>query len=334
MSDHAMKILLLGKLRSVTRLVEETAEDLRLAGHTVKVIPYRNIRIKQSVERLLLSPAIGAPLSAWIAQRMRWFAPDLVVAFGPLRWIPPLLFQHLAQVPGRPPLVAWVGDVFAQGDAAVANLFDLVAYTDTGLIDLHARLGFRAVSTYAPLAASRRAFGARPTPAHRVARLAFVATPTPDRIALLAQVHAPIALFGPGWREESGLAHHDRDARRIRAPELAEIYQSHIGVLNIRHEINVLNGLNQRHFAPYVYGTPVVTDAQSDIERCFEPGREILVYRDAAELDALCNELRRDPARAASIGSAGQRRVLAEHTYTHRLEAIAALVGAQPSRRM
>lgn len=326
-----MRILLLGKLRAVTRLVGETAEDLRLAGHTVAVIPYRNIRIKQSIERALMSPSFGAPLAAWIARRMRWFAPDLVVTFGPLRWLPLPLFQHLAQVPGRPPLVAWIGDVFTEADASVANLFDLLAYTDTGLIDRHTALGFRAPHAFVPLAASRRVWEAPSS--DRIPHLAFVATPTPDRLALLARVHEPIALFGRGWDNAPGLAHHHADARRIRARELAEIYRTHLGVLNIRHEINVLHGLNQRHFAPYIYGTPVVTDAQPDITRCFDPGQEILVYRDATELDALCAALRQDPARARAVGEAGQRRVLAHHTYTHRIATIAARLGITPSSR-
>lgn len=322
-----MKVLLLGKPRAVTRLLEETAEDLRLAGHAVLILPYRNIRIKQSVERWLMSPAAGAPLATWIAHRMRWFAPDLVVAFGPLRWIPPLLFQHLARVPGRPPLVAWIGDRFTAEDVATAELFDLVAYSDTGLVALHQRLGARVPSAFVPLAASRRLFGGS-RPVTRVPRLAFVATPTPKRLAFLAGVRAPVKLFGRGWGEAAALAHHPSDARRVRARELAEIYQSHLAVLNIRHEINVINGLNQRHFAPYVYGAPVVSDAQPDVAGCFEIGREMLVYQDAAELEALYAGLRADPARAAAIGAAGQRRVLAEHLYTHRIETIARMVDA------
>ena len=71
----------------------------------------------------------------------------------------------------------------------------------------------------------------------------------------------------------------------------------------------------------------MVADAQGDIESCFDPGTEILVYRDAAELNALQAELRTHPARATAIGLAGQRRVLAHHTYTHRIEAMRRLVG-------
>ncbi|MGE0417939.1 MAG: glycosyltransferase, partial [Acetobacteraceae bacterium] len=91
----------------------------------------------------------------------------------------------------------------------------------------------------------------------------------------------------------------------------------------------VINGLNQRHFAPYILGTPVITDAQPDIPHCFEPGTEMLVYEDAANLNDLYAALRRDPARAAIVGEAGRRRVLAHHTYAHRLDTIAGLAGVK-----
>ena len=100
-----------------------------------------------------------------------------------------------------------------------------------------------------------------------------------------------------------------------------------MGVLNVRHSHNVINGLNQRHFAPYIQGTAVVTDPQSDVGFCFETGSEILVYQDTDELNDLYAALRRDPAGARAIGLAGQRRVLACHTYAHRLDTIARLVG-------
>jgi spore maturation protein CgeB len=135
-----------------------------------------------------------------------------------------------------------------------------------------------------------------------------------------------MALFGPDWRDPAGLQQHGRDGRKIGAAELTEIYRTHMGVLNIRNEQNVTNGLNQRHFAPYMDATPVVSDLQQDVEVCFDPGTEMLVYRDAAELNALQSELRADPARARTVGLAGQRRVLAQHTYAHRLETMASLV--------
>ena len=139
-------------------------------------------------------------------------------------------------------------------------------------------------------------------------------------------------LFGPDWDNRTGLAPHLYDRRRISGPQLTDLYRSHIGVLNIRNEQNVIRGLNQRHFAPYIVETPVVSDLLGDIEHCFDPGKEILVYRDAAELNQMLVHLRTDPARAQAIGLAGRRRVLAQHTYTHRVEAMALLAGIRPGR--
>ena len=110
------------------------------------------------------------------------------------------------------------------------------------------------------------------------------------------------------------------------------IYASHLGALNIRHEHNVINGLNQRHFAPYIVGTPVIADAQGDIEQCFDPGHEILVYRDAAELSAIQTMLRANPTKARDVGEAGHKRVMAQHTYAHRIETVAALAGVRKFR--
>ena len=84
-------------------------------------------------------------------------------------------------------------------------------------------------------------------------------------------------------------------------------------------------GLNQRHFDPYMAATPVLSDDQPDLSRCFELGREVLVYRDAAELDDIHARLQREPRYAAATGDRGRRRVLAEHTYAHRLDTLAKL---------
>ena len=79
------------------------------------------------------------------------------------------------------------------------------------------------------------------------------------------------------------------------------------------------------HGGKLISGT-VVADNQDDLPLCFEPGHEVLVYRDVDELNDLYVRLRREPERAAAVGEAGRRRVLAEHTYGHRLTALAKLL--------
>ena len=323
-----MRFLLLGKIGGITRWVEDVADDLRLAGHSVKLVPTRNPRLSKSLERLLLSPAIGAPLAHHTVRAMRRFSPDLMLAIGALDQHPRELFLHLFHAKGRPPLVAWTGDTFDEAGARIADLFDIVAYTDSGFLDLHRRFACRSTPHFLPLGASRAHGVDAAGLQQRRPHLAFVAGPTPNRRAVLAATRHTVAIFGPGWQDAAELTQHERHSHRVLAPELARIHAGHMGVLNIRHAAHVINGLNQRHFAPYVQGAPVVSDAQPDIPRCFDPGTEMLVFRDPDELDALQAELLRTPARARAIALAGQRRVLAEHTYSHRLATLAALAGA------
>lgn len=327
-----MKVVLLGKTGSIMHWTEDMAADLRIAGHAVTVLPTRDTRLSRSLEKMLLARSIHAPLAMHIVRRIRGLAPDLILAIGCLDEFPPTLFQLIAEQRGRPPLVAWIGDTFTEQTAELAGLFDVIAYTDTGMPALHESFQFRSSAAFVPLGATRAVQVAH-SAAARSPSLAFVAAPTPNRRALLAALRDPVAIFGPGWRDATELTRHPRDARRIREQELAAIYARHLGVLNIRHAVYVINGLNHRHFAPYIHGTPVITDAQPDIPHCFEAGTEMLIYQNADDLNQIVASLRRDPARAAAIGLAGQRRVLACHTYAHRLESIAALVGLRRRSR-
>jgi len=322
-----MRLLLFGKTNNVARLVEDPAEDLRLAGHEVRVFPYRGSGLTKRLEPLLVSERLGVPLAALLRRAVRRFAPDLVVAFGPFHWLPPAVFAPLAAMRGRPPMVAWIGDRFGAEAAAAAGLFDLVAYTDSGFLALHRSFGFPTESLFLPLAATRGAVAVAHGP--RSDCPVFVASATLGRRALLTAVHEPVVLIGPDWRDGEGIEQHARDPRRVDGAGLAGIYASHAAALNIRHERNVIAGLNQRHFAPYVVGTPAIADAQSDLPGCFEPEREIFVYRDAGDLDATIARLRREPERARMVGDAGRRRVLAEHLYANRIAAMARAVGVR-----
>jgi spore maturation protein CgeB len=312
-----MRVFVVGKLGSVTQWTEASVAGFRAAGHEVRLGVTRNPQVHRAIDRLL-------PRAARIAQTIAEFSPDLIVAttayFTPL----PIL-SRVAALPNRPPLVGWVGDLFSATDRPVAELFDAVAYTDSGLMALHRELGFGPPTALLPHAVNTAPRASAAERLNRRARMVFVANPTPHRLALVRQVLTPLHLYGPGWQRLVATQHRI-DARRVTGNELAAIYRSHLAALNIRNEQNVVDGLNQRHFDPYLSATPVVTDAQADLERCFDPGREILVYQDARELNDIYARLQREPELAAAIGEAGRRRVAAEHTYGRRLAVLAGLV--------
>ncbi len=307
-----MKILLIGKRGSITHWLEDAAAALRAEGHAVRVAAVRRPWLNARVEA-----AFVEHLAEALAKAAARFEPDLILALGGFHAPEPFL-RRLAALPGRPPLAGWVGDLFDETAGEGAALYDLVAYTDSGLVARHANLGFPTRAIFLPHAAN---LAAAPPPATRAPRMVFVANATPGRRAAVDAITVPVAVYGPGWARA---APHDIHPGRIAHATVAGLYARHLAALNVRNERNVLFGLNQRSFDPCLSATPLVTDDQADLERCFDPGSELLVWRDAAELNAAYDRLRRFPDEAARIGEAGRRRVLAEHGYAHRLAALRA----------
>ncbi len=313
-----MKLFLLGKSGSVTHWLEDAAHAFGALGHTVSVGFVRRPWLPIAVETALAG-AIGAALE----RRVRRERPDLILAIGAFH-VPQPILEPIAASKGRAALVGWVGDAFEPSAADVANLYDLVGYTDSALAARHALTGLRAGTLFLPHAADPS--GDWPDQGRRRnARMAFVANPTPGRRSVVAAIRRPVTLYGPGWRTSDG-PHHEIHPRRTRPSALRGIYGGYLAALNIRNERNVLAGLNQRNFDPCLSGAAVVTDDQPDLARCFEPGREVAVWRSPEELNAVHERLLADPAEAAALAERGRRRVLADHTYGARLEALRALL--------
>ena len=65
-----------------------------------------------------------------------------------------------------------------------------------------------------------------------------------------------------------------------------------------------------------------IMEYRQAIEDCFEPGKEIVTYSSMDELKEKVDLYRKDVAAARAIREAAGKRVLAEHTYRHRLESI------------
>ena len=64
-------------------------------------------------------------------------------------------------------------------------------------------------------------------------------------------------------------------------------------------------------------GACLITDEWVGLELFLEPGKEVLVAKSGDEVAQLLDSL--DPKRASRIGDAARARVLAEHTYAHRV---------------
>ena len=92
--------------------------------------------------------------------------------------------------------------------------------------------------------------------------------------------------------------------------------------ITVNQHIDIAEGYanNLRLFEATGMGTLLITDWKSNITDMFDPGKEVVCYRDPQEcLDLIRYYLDHESKRAA-IAAAGQRRTLCDHTFCNRIE--------------
>jgi spore maturation protein CgeB len=85
-------------------------------------------------------------------------------------------------------------------------------------------------------------------------------------------------------------------------------------------------GVNQRVFDAPACGGFLLTDRRSELEELFEPGEEVAVYDSPEEVAELARYYLARPELRWRIVGAARRRILAEHTYEHRVARLCALM--------
>jgi hypothetical protein len=73
-------------------------------------------------------------------------------------------------------------------------------------------------------------------------------------------------------------------------------------------------------------GTMLITDSKKNLDDMFEPGKEVVAYRDREECARLIQYYLSHDKERETISMAGQRRTLENHTYLHRMEELLAIV--------
>ena len=139
----------------------------------------------------------------------------------------------------------------------------------------------------------------------------------------------PLLVGDPGWNET--FPGQGRDWRYL--PELA--YYDQLPDFYPLSEINfnatsqqMKGAVNQRVFDVPACRAFLLTDARGQMERLFEPGREVAVYDDPQEIPELVARYLADARARERLAAAGHRRLLAEHTYPRRMEQLFAVMRA------
>jgi spore maturation protein CgeB len=173
------------------------------------------------------------------------------------------------------------------------------------------------------------------------ADLGFLGNRLPDRerrveqFFLAAAERLPAASFllgGNGWHDKPMPAN-VRYAGHVYTRDHNAFNCTPRVVLNISRESMARFGFSPatRVFEAAGAGACLITDRWEGIELFLEPEREVLVAADGIDVADLVLGL--DPSRARAIGDTARKRVLNEHTYTHRAAQLGALLGEAPAAR-
>jgi spore maturation protein CgeB len=156
--------------------------------------------------------------------------------------------------------------------------------------------------------------------------LVFLGNRLPDREArveeffLRAAELAPqkrFLLAGNGWSDKR-VPTNVRVLGHLGSGDHNRLNASALAVMNISREGMARNGWSPatRLFEAAGAGSCNITDSWAGIPEFLEPGWEVLVANDGAEVARILEEL--TPERARLIGERARRRILAEHTYDRR----------------
>lgn len=167
--------------------------------------------------------------------------------------------------------------------------------------------------------------------------LGFLGNRLPDREArveeffLRAASLAPNKRFligGSGWGDK-GMPANVGYVGHVYTNDHNAFNRSPKAVLNISRESMARYGFSPatRVFEAAGSAACLITDEWVGIEMFFEPDREILVARNGEEVAEYVRTLTRE--RAREIGEAAYRRVLAEHTYAHRVVELEAVLACR-----
>jgi spore maturation protein CgeB len=161
--------------------------------------------------------------------------------------------------------------------------------------------------------------------------LGFLGNRLPDREARVQEFFFGAAalrperdflIAGSGWDEGAARAANVRHLGHVGTRDHNAFNRTPLAVLNVTRDSMAANGFSPatRVFEAAGAGACLITDAWEGVEQFLEPGSEVLVAHDGADVAALLDDL--DAGRAREMGLAALERMHAEHTYAHRAELV------------
>jgi spore maturation protein CgeB len=161
------------------------------------------------------------------------------------------------------------------------------------------------------------------------------------RLAFRSLLDLGLRIWGSEWGGAGVLdAAVQRDGARIATEEAVRIFNATAVNLNL-HSSTYVDGVdprgdfvNPRTFEIAAAGGFQLVDLRGLLPPLLRPEVEVATFADAAELRDRVRHWLAHPAERTAIAAAGRARVLAEHTYRHRMETLLETICAHDSERL
>ncbi len=274
--------------------------------------------IKRNFLKVISKDLMYASIHEIIEKKIKFFKPDLIIVISPF-----MFNNKIINVLNNFPNIlkfAWVGDKFGEEHKDIANNFDKLFCTDTSFIEISNKLLFPP-SIYLPLAVNERVFFNKNI--NRQNNLLFIASYTKERMSFLNNITSiDTKLIGPKWSNKTLSEKINYKDKILSINDVSNEYNNSKFILNIKHEHNVLNGLNMRTFEAIASGACLIQDYVKDVELNFEISKDIVVYKNLEELNELILKLQKDKKLFNCIINNGEKLVSSNHTYMNRVDKI------------
>ncbi|OGW08553.1 MAG: hypothetical protein A2W75_11190 [Nitrospinae bacterium RIFCSPLOWO2_12_39_15] len=164
--------------------------------------------------------------------------------------------------------------------------------------------------------------------------VSFVGSHYPVREALFTGLSDfVLGIWGPGWDKLPNNSPLKKCIRGLhtKPDEWLKIYSSSKIILS-QHYSDPEGRIPCHQASPRVYevlacGAFLMVDGQRDVTRLFKDREELVIFRDTGELKRLIRYYLERPEERKRIADNGRKKVLAEHTYRHRVQKILRIAG-------
>lgn len=252
-------------------------------------------------------------------KKIKDFKPELVIFISGF-FIPVELY--IVAKENNIQTASWIGDKFGDNAKNYLPYIDKLYLSDTGLLEVAKQIEFR---DYSFLQFGYNNLIHRNYEKNRNEFMNFVGSYTKERNDVFMKLHDyKLHLEGINWNKLDMISKNwIVNKGKISQEKVVNIYNTTRATLNIGQNENIINMVNMRTFEAIACGSCVISDNLKDLEYCFEPNKEVLVYNNVDELIEILNKALKDNSYLKMIALNAYNRIIKnDMTYKSKLEFI------------